>query len=96
LLEGAYAECYLIAQPRQESMVVPQTAILEEQGYYYLYVQVTGESYTKRAVRIGASDGLRTEIISGLEQGERVVTRGAMLLKSASMVTVEADHGHSH
>lgn len=96
LLEGAFAECYLMTGEHQDCMVVPETAILEEQGTHYVYVQLTGESYTKRAIRPGASDGQGTEILSGLEEGERVVTRGAMLLKSASMVMVEAEHGHSH
>ncbi|MGW8316254.1 MAG: efflux RND transporter periplasmic adaptor subunit [Bacteroidales bacterium] len=96
LLEGAFAECYLITAPRKESLAVPETAILEEQGNHYVYVQVTGESFTKRPVTLGDSDGYRTEVLGGLERGERVVTRGAMLLKSASMVTVEAGHDHSH
>ncbi len=96
LLEGAFAECYLITSQREECLVVPETALIEEQGSYYVYVQVTGESYAKTPVRIGDSDGLSTEVISGLDGGERVVTRGAMLVKSASMVTVEAGHDHSH
>lgn len=96
LLEGAFAECYLITAPRKESLAIPETAILEEQGNHYVYVQATGESFTKRPVRLGDFDGLRTEVLSGVDRGERVVTRGAMLLKSASMVTVEAGHEHSH
>jgi cobalt-zinc-cadmium efflux system membrane fusion protein len=96
LLEGAFAECYLMTAPRRESLVVPESALIEEQGNAYVYVQVTGESYSKTAVRIGDSDGLRTEITGGLEAGQRVVTKGAMLLKSASMVLVESGHGHSH
>jgi len=59
-------------------------------------VQITGESYTKRAVTPGKNDGKHIEIIQGLEQGERVVTRGIMLVKAASMVTGAAGHGHSH
>ena len=96
LLEGAFAECYLMTDQRRDCMVVPGSAILEEQGNHYVYVQVTGDRYSKRAIQPGASDGLRTEVLSGLEEGERVVTRGAMLLKSASMVMVDTGHGHSH
>ena len=72
------------------------SAITEEQGEHYLYVQVTGESYTKRAVSIGNNDGQNLEITSGLNSGERVITKGVMLVKAASMVTGVENHGHSH
>jgi RND family efflux transporter MFP subunit len=96
LLEGAFAEFYLLADSREGCILVPKTAILEEQGNHYVYMQVTGENYSKRAVVTGECDGIQVEIISGLHLGERVVTRGAMLLKVASMVTVIPGHEHSH
>jgi len=36
------------------------------------------------------------EILSGLVEGERIVTRGVMLVKVASMETGEIEHEHSH
>ncbi len=97
LLEGAYAEFYLVTDQQKECLLVPNSAILEEQGNYYVYVQVTGESYSKRAVVTGESDGIHTEVISGLLPGERVVSRGGMLLKAASTVIAgDSGHGHSH
>jgi len=96
LLEGAYAEFYLLADSRENCILVPVTAILEEQGNHYAYLQVTGESYSKSAVVTGESDGIQVEVVSGIHAGDRVVTRGAMLLKAASMVTFEAGHEHSH
>ncbi len=96
LLEGAYADFYLIAGRKENCLLVPESAILEEQGNRYVYVQVTGESYTKRHIETGESDGNQVEVIRGLLPGERVVTRGVMLLKSTTMVTGEPDHGHSH
>lgn len=96
LLEGAFAEVYLLAQEKSDELVVPVTALAEEQGAMYLYVQVTGESYTKRAVRTGESDGQYTEIIEGLRPGERVVTRGVMLVKAASVGTAVVGHEHTH
>ena len=96
LLEGAFTEVFLKTSKKDSCLVVPRSAISEEQGEHYLYVQVTGESYTKRAVTPGKNDGRHIEIIKGLEQGERVVTRGIMLVKAASMVTGAAGHGHSH
>jgi len=96
LLEGAFAEVYLQAKEKDDVLTVPVGALAEEQGGHYLYVQVTGESFTKRAVTTGESDGLFVEIIKGLSAGERVVTRGIMLVKAASMVTGVVGDGHTH
>ena len=96
LLEGAFAEIFLKSSQKSNVLVVPMSAILEEQGEYYVYVQVTGESYTKRGIAPGKNDGRNMEILSGLDPGERVVTRGVMLVKAASMVTGVAGDGHAH
>lgn len=96
LLEGAYAEVFLKSRTKDDCVVVPVGAILEEQGYQYVYLQVSGESFTKRPVTTGASDGIRIAILDGISPGERVVTRGVMLLKAASMVTGNTGHGHTH
>lgn len=96
LLEGAYAEFFLKSELKPAAMVVPESALLEEQGSYYLYVQVSGESFTKRAVKPGAEDGFSVEILSGLLPGERIVTKGVLVLKASSMVVQDAGHGHNH
>jgi RND family efflux transporter MFP subunit len=96
LLEGAFAEIYLKTTTLLERTTIPLTAISEEQGATYVYVQVAGESYSKRAVETGQSDGLKLEILDGLNPGERIVTEGAMLIKAASMVVGPVGDGHSH
>jgi len=96
LLEGAFAEVYLLTSARPEVLSVPVGALGEEQGGNYLYVQMTGESYSKRFVATGQHNGLFVEIISGLESGDRVVTEGFTLIKAASMATGEISDGHTH
>lgn len=96
LLEGAFAEVYLIAGERTDVISIPVKALGEEQGGKYVFVQLSGESYSKRRVHVGSGDGRNVEIISGLTEGERVVTRGAMLIKAASMETGEIADEHSH
>jgi RND family efflux transporter MFP subunit len=96
LLEGAFTEVYLKTGNKNNCLVLPKTALTEEQEGYFVYVQVTGESYSKKPVVIGYNNGKDVEIIEGLEPGDRVVTKGVMLLKAASMVTGTVGHGHEH
>jgi len=96
ILEGAFTEVYLKSARKDSCLILPQTALTEEQGEFYVYIQRTGESYSKAAVTTGSHDGKYVEITGGLNPGERVVTEGVMLLKAASMVSGVVGHGHSH
>lgn len=95
LLEGAFAEFYLKTKPLFEKLIIPKSAIMEEQNAFYLYVQTAGESFRKQQVFIGNSDGIYFEVTSGLRAGDRIVTKGAMLIKATSMTTAPV-HSHSH
>ena len=95
LLEGAFAEFFLKTNPEPERIVIPATALIEEQGNYYVYVQVGGESYEKRAVTAEATDGIHAAVASGIQPGERIVTEGAMLVKTATSAALPA-HNHQH
>ena len=94
LLEGAFAEFYLKTGVVENALTVPATAVLEERGMYFVYVQTDGEHYLKRAITIADSDGLTFRVEKGLSYGERVVTRGSMLLKTASISTAIPVHAH--
>ena len=55
------------------------------------------ESFEKREVKIGKTDGTKTEILSGLKPTERIVTRGGILVKLASVSNSLDPHaGHVH
>ena len=95
LLAGSYAEVYLLTQPESGVVSLPLTALTEEQGLYFVYVQVCAEEFEKREVHPGRRNGERVEILRGLQHGERVVTQGAYQVKLASMSTA-IPHGHSH
>ena len=95
LIAGSYAEVYLLTQPESGVVSVPVSALTEEQGLYYVYVQLCVEEFEKREVRIGRRGGERVEILHGLHHGDRVVTHGAYQVKLASMTTA-IPHGHSH
>jgi membrane fusion protein, heavy metal efflux system len=77
-------------------LIVPSGALVDDNGTPVVYVQVGGESFERRIVRVGPSDGLRTLLLSGVVPGEMVVTRGAPLVRMASMAGGEFAGSHAH
>ena len=78
-----------------EAVTVPRSAILDVEGRDVVYVQEEGEAFSERAVRLGPSDGDRVAVLTGIDEGERVVTRGAHLVRLAGS-SGAAGHGHVH
>lgn len=94
---GGFVELYLKTFSQNLTLVVPSTSLMEEQGNYFVCVQVTPELFEKREVFIGGTDGRNTEIVNGITASERIVTRGAMLIKLAQATgTLDAHSGHVH
>ena len=96
-MPGAFAEVYLLGKLRPQVLSVPSAAITEEQGLYYIYIKVKDEhdAFMKREVRLGDDNGVRTEILQGLQAGEEVVVKGAMQVRLAAMSSAIPE-GHSH
>ncbi len=76
--------------------VIPASAIVDDAGQDVVYVMADGENWERRVVRIALRDGDRVGISSGLEVGDRVVSRGAYLVHLAASGPAEAGHGHAH
>jgi len=96
LIPGSIAEVYLNSTPIQNALIIPTSALMEEQGHFYVYVQTGGESFEKREVKLGASDGQNVQVLSGVLQGERVVTIGAYQIKLSTASGELPAHGHEH
>ena len=92
---GVVVEVFLQSGSRP-TLVIPVSALLEEQGIFYAYVQTEGESFQKRELKLGASDGIHVEVISGIREGERVVTKGAYQIKLSTASGTLPAHGHEH
>lgn len=97
MLPGSFVELFLKADGGSPVINIPNESIVEEMGNYFVYVQQTPELFEKRLVEKGASDGRRTVINKGLTAGERVVGKGAVMLKlSQSTGSVDVHSGHVH
>jgi hypothetical protein len=96
-IAGSFVEVYLKTVTNTQAITLPNTALLEEQGSYFVWVQVNPELFEKREVAIGKTDGISTEILKGITTNERIVSRGAMLIKLAQATgTLDAHSGHVH
>lgn len=98
VIPGSIVTLYLASENRNtENVVVPRSAIVEEMGNYFVFVQNTPTSFEKRSVTVGSTDGLMVKIYSGVDAGERVVTKGAVVLKlSQGAAALDPHAGHVH
>ncbi len=96
LIPGSVAEVYLKSHLIPDAIVLPVSSLIEEQGTYFVYVQTGGESFQKREVKLGVSDGIDVQILSGVIPGERVVTKGAFQIKLSEASGELPVHGHEH
>jgi len=96
-IPGGLVELLIRCKTDREQLTIPVEALMEEQGLYYVFVQRSPELFERREIIPGASDGLRVVIISGLQEGERVITKGAVLVKLAKASGALDPHaGHVH
>lgn len=94
---GSFVEVYLKTMTNATALTVPNSSIMEEQGNFFVFVQVNPELFEKREVKTGVTDGLRTEIKSGIGNLDRIVSKGAILVKLAqSSGALDAHSGHVH
>ena len=96
-LPGSFVEIFIKTKSNETALLVPNSALVEEQSNFYVFIQLTPELFEKREVKIGVSDGLNTEIISGLTGNERIISKGAIIVKLAAVSnTLDPHAGHVH
>ncbi len=93
---GMFADVFLETSTATGAVAVPKEAILMDNGQPIAFVLVHGEAFHKRTLELGIHDGEYVEVRSGIRVGDRVVTKGAYLVKLASASPAEFGHGHAH
>ncbi|MEN8167542.1 MAG: efflux RND transporter periplasmic adaptor subunit [Pseudomonadota bacterium] len=96
LRSGMFANARVFTGETRSGLAVPSSAIFDDAGQEVVYVMLDGESFQRRIVRLGIRDTDRIQLLSGVQPGERVVSRGAYLLRLAATSPAEAGHGHAH
>jgi RND family efflux transporter MFP subunit len=94
LIEGTFVEVYLISEETENAIVVPNTALMEEYGKIYVYVEDFDGDFLKRYVIPGLNNGEFTQILEGLAENETIVATGAYQVKLSQMSNSAPAHNH--
>ena len=93
---GQFAQAAVPTGGLVTGIAIPNGAILDDNGTPVAYVQSGGETFDRRILTAGATDGGLTHIAAGLRPGDMVVTVGAYQVRLASLSGDEFAGGHVH
>jgi cobalt-zinc-cadmium efflux system membrane fusion protein len=72
-----------VTNQNRNAIVIPATAVIRDGVTTYVYVQKGENKYDRRDVRTGEAHDTTVEITGGLNEGDRVVSTGAELLRGS-------------
>jgi membrane fusion protein (multidrug efflux system) len=90
LRPGMLARATLTAERREDVLTMPYQAMVREDGRRYVFV-VIGDTVSARDVVTGLEGVEIMEVVSGLSEGERVVTVGQARLQQGSRVRISGE-----
>ncbi len=83
LRPNSYVDVVFTNDAGQQHLLVPSSAVVTDGDASVVFVQTGAGTLQRRAVRTGMQTREKIEVLSGLKPGEKVVTRGALLLLNA-------------
>jgi cobalt-zinc-cadmium efflux system membrane fusion protein len=82
LKPGMFAKASIAAGNSREVLVVPESAIYQIDGRRVVFVSAGDHGFEVRSVQLGSAGDGTVEVLSGLREGEIVVEKGGLTLKS--------------
>jgi membrane fusion protein (multidrug efflux system) len=86
LLPGLYATVIVQVGAPRDTLVIPQSAVQEDQGGRFVLVVRDDDTVELRRVTMGARQGIYWEVQSGLSESERVVYQGVQKVRPGGAV----------
>ena len=96
LLLGQSVFLRLLMDETKSTVVIPVSAVVDDAGRPIVFVQTGGESFERRPVTLGVRESNAVQVLEGVKRGERIVSKGAHLVRLASLSTQVPAHGHVH
>lgn len=91
LRPGLFVRVAVPVDVRTDVLTVPKQSVLQHDGVSFVFVADETNRYRRVDVTTGDTGGDNIEIIRGLRSGDRVVTRGAFILKSELLLEAEEE-----
>jgi len=88
LLPNINVQVRILVRERHGVLVIPREAVHEDQGNHYVFA-VAGDKLHRRQVSVGISSASKYEVVSGLEEGERVALPGDRVQRDGMSVRTE-------
>ena len=85
LAPGMFSRFAIACEKHAGALLVPSRAVVHEDSEYVVYVVSDGAA-SRRPVTVGIESGGMTEIVTGLDAGDRVVVTGQASLRDGSRV----------
>jgi RND family efflux transporter MFP subunit len=79
-----------------KGVVIPEEAVLDKDGRQVVMVQVEGEAFEERTVRLGPTSGAYVGVLQGIRGKERVVVQGSNIIRLSVQAGQAPAHGHVH
>jgi RND family efflux transporter MFP subunit len=87
LKPGMFVSAQIVSELEPSALLVPDSAVLRSGERNTVFVALPGGKFEARTIVLGPEgDNNRSEVISGLQEGERVVTSGQFMLDSESQL----------
>jgi multidrug efflux pump subunit AcrA (membrane-fusion protein) len=86
LKANAYATAKILIGTK-EALVAPQSAVLNEEAHYIVFVRDADGRFEKRVIEVGIRRNGLVEILSGVREGEMMVSEGAYQLKNINFTS---------
>jgi RND family efflux transporter MFP subunit len=85
LLAGMSVRVRIPVRGEEPEIIVPDSAVVVREGREYVFVE-NGGTAEPREIERGGTVGNRTEILSGVEPGDRLIVSGLSALKPGSRI----------
>ena len=85
LKKDMYVTATVVAGKIENALLVPDAAVLRDaENEPFVYVATGQDQFARRPVKLGQSSDGKTQVVSGLQPGERVAGDGSLFLQFAS------------
>lgn len=85
---GDFAEVRIVTDRHQDVILLPKIAVLTEKGEQVVYVALPDSTADRRVVATGYQNDMQTEVVSGVEAGEMIITQGQRSLEQGQPLRI--------